>query len=212
MAGTLPESPRSRQSAGERRTARGNGERDRRNDWRLSCRAVANQAGWGGGPIGGVLREESELNGVGADSLSQKGACSLDHILGLVADHECRRPITEVGVHATKPGADGLVIFLRAKELDHVQGVLQRGRGLRAWDVLATGPAADGLGILYAGHDSDQPLAQEVLEGGGCGRDTLARDASMRVTLLVGKGLRHGVFRGTDYHKNTYKTNPLAYV
>ena len=148
MAGTLPESPRSRQSAGERRTARGNGERDRRNDWRLSCRPVANQAGWGGGPIGGVLRGESELNGVGADSLSQKGASSLDHILGLVADHQCRRPVTEVGVHATKPGADGLVIFLRAKELDHVQGVLQRGSSLSARDVLAACPAANGFGIF----------------------------------------------------------------
>src|SRR5579859_5875071 len=52
----------------------------------LTCRPVANQAGWGGGPIGGVLREESELNGVGADSVSQKDASSLDHILGLVAD------------------------------------------------------------------------------------------------------------------------------
>ena len=176
MAGTLPESPRSRQSAGERRTARGNGERDRRNDWRLSCRPVANQAGWGGGPIGGVLRGESELNGVGADSLSQKGASSLDHILGLVADHECRRPVTEVGVHATKPGADGLVIFLRAKELDHVQGVLQRGGSLSVGDVLAAGPAANGFGIFHARYDRDQPLAEEFLEGGGCDRDALATD------------------------------------
>ena len=173
---------------------------------------MANQAGWGGGPIGGVVREGWEPNGVGADSLSQKGASSLDHILGLVADHECRRPVTEVGVHATKPGADGLVIFLRAKELDHVQGVLQRGRSLSARDVLAACPAANGFGIFYAGYDSDQPLAQEFLEGGGCARDTLASDASMRVTLLVGKGLRHGVFLGTDYHKTTYKTNPLAYL
>jgi len=212
MAGTLPESPRSRQSAGERRTARGNGERDRRNDWRLSCRPVANQAGWGGGPIGGVLREESELNGVGADSLSQKGASSLDHILGLVADHECRRPVTEVGVHATKPGADGLVIFLRAKELDHVQGVLQRGSSLSARDVLAACPAANGFGIFYAGYDSDQPLSQEFLECGGGGRDALAGDASMRVALQVGKGLRHWVFLGRDYHKTTYKTNALAYL
>src|SRR6266851_8172336 len=212
MAGTLPESPRSRQSAGERRTARGNGERDRRNDWRLSCRPVANLAGWAGGPIGGAVRGGSELNGAGADSLSQKGASSLDHILGIVADHECGRSITEVGVHATKPGADGLVIFLRAKELDHVQGVLQRGRGLSAGDVLATGPAADGFGILYAGYHRDQPLSQEFLECGGGGRDALAGDASMRVALHVGKGLRHGVFLGRDYHKTTYKTNPLAYL
>src|ERR1700682_6738837 len=149
MAGTLPESPRSRQSAGERRTARGNGERDRRSDWRISARPVANQAGWGGGPIDGVLRGESELNGVGADSLSQKGASSLDHFLGLVADHECRRPVTEVGVHATEPGADGLVIFLRAKELDNVQGVLQRGSSLSARDVLAARLGADGFDLLY---------------------------------------------------------------
>jgi hypothetical protein len=93
-----------------------------------------------------------------------------------------------------------------------VQGVLQRGRSLSARDVLAACPAANGFGIFYAGYDSDQPLAQEFLEGGGCGRDTLASDASMRVTLLVGKGLRHGVFLGTDYHKTTYKTNPLAYL
>ena len=177
MAGTLPESPRSRQSAGERRTARGNGERDRRNDWRLSCRPVANQAGWGGGPIGGVLRGESELNGVGAGSLSQKGASSLDHILGLVADHECRRPVTEVRVHATKPGADGLVDFLRAKEFDHVQGVLQVGCSLNSGDVLAAGPPADGFGIFYAGYYRDQPLAEEFLKVGGCGRDALASGA-----------------------------------
>src|ERR1700694_4338938 len=212
MAGTLPESPRSRQSAGERRTARGNGERDRRNDWRLSCRPVANQAGSAGGPIDGAIRGGWELNGVGADSLSQKGASSLDHILGLVADHECRRPVTEVGVHATKPGADGLVIFLRAKELDNVQGVLQRGSSLSARDVLAACPAANGFGIFYAGYDSDQPLAQEFLEGGGCGRDALAGDASMRVALQVGKGFRHGVFLVRDYHKTTYKTNALAYL
>src|SRR5712692_4211792 len=209
MAGTLPESPRSRQSAGERRTARGNCERDRRNDWRLSCRPVANQAGSAGGPIGGAVRGGWELNGVGADSLSQKGASSLDHFLGLVADHECRRPITEVGVHATKPGADGLVIFLRAKELDHVQGVLQSGSGLSAGDVLATGPAANGFGIFYTGYHRDQPLSQEFLEGGGCGRDALASDAGMRVTLPVGNGLGHGVFPVRDYHKTTHKTYPL---
>src|SRR5438105_4439039 len=188
MAGTLPESPRSRQSAGERRTARGNGERDRRNDWRLSCRPAANQADSAGGPIGGVIREGWEPNGAGADSLSQKGASSLDHILGLVAYHECRRPVTEVGVHATKPGADGLVIFLRAKELDHVQGVLQRGSSLSARDVLAACPAANGFGIFYAGYYSDQPLAQEFLEGGCCCRATLASDASMPLSLLNGKG------------------------
>jgi hypothetical protein len=34
----------------------------------------------------------------------------------------------------------------------------------------------------------------------------------MRVTLQVGKGFRHGVFLGTDYHKTTYETNALAYL
>ena len=75
-----------------------------------------------------------------------------------------------------------------------MQGILQRGSSLSARDVLAACPAANGFGIFYAGYDSDQPLAQEFLEGGGCGRDALASDASMRVTLLVGKRLRHGVF------------------
>ena len=76
-------------------------------------------------------------------------------------------PIVEIGVHATKPGANGLVIFLRAKELDHVQGVPQRGGSLSVGDVLATGPAADGFGIFMPGYYRYQPLAEEFLEGGG---------------------------------------------
>ena len=57
-----------------------------------------------------------------------------------------------------------------------MQGVLQRGGSLSARDVLAACPAANGFGIFYAGYDSDQPLAQEFLEGGGSDRDALATD------------------------------------
>ena len=93
-----------------------------------------------------------------------------------------------------------------------MQGVLQGGGSLRSGGVLAAGPAADGFGIFYAGYHRDQPLAEEFLKVGGCGRDALTSGASMRVALLVGEGLRHGVFPGIDYHKTTYKTNALAYL
>jgi len=91
-----------------------------------------------------------------------------------------------------------------------VQGVLQGCRSLSARDVLAARPTANGFSIFYARYDRDQPLAQELLEGGGCGRDALASGARMRVALLVGNGLGHGVSPSQkDYHETDRVNHPL---
>ena len=62
-----------------------------------------------------------------------------------------------------------------------MQGVLQGGGSLSSGDVLATGPAADGFGIVYPGYYRDQALAEEFLKVGGSGRDALATFIATRI-------------------------------
>jgi hypothetical protein len=160
-----------------------------------------------GGRAGEERCAESAPSGVGQDSLSEERPSCLGDMLGLIADHQSRRTIAEIGIHSTEPGTNRVVVLLSAQKFHDLQRVLQGRRGLRAWHVLPAGPTPDSLRIPGAGDGRHKSLPEQVLKRGRGGAEWLASDPRMNEALEVGDAFGHLSSALGDYHKTTQKAN-----
>src|SRR5438094_2726780 len=173
-------SPRNSRLAAWPRTAPDTGAADHQNAPVRSQRAVAkrvdpadDRSGRGDGVVYVRVAE------VGRSPVGDERLGSLQDMLWFGGDHECWRLIAQVGIHATEPRADRLGRVVLEKQADDLVSVPQAPLSVRMRDTKSARPLTNRLGVVDAGHNGGQALAEHFLKARGDLRYRSAHRASV---------------------------------